>query len=231
MVNENRVLGLILARGGSKRLPRKNIIELCGKPLIVWTIEAANCSTAIDDLYVSTDDSEIANVSGNSRVTGIIQRPPELATDYATSQDGVLHAIEYLCKLGKRYKYVCLLQASSPLRQGFHIDEAYELMVVKKAQAIIGVCETACSLTWMGYLPPNHSMDGILAQKSQTNDEQSGYQINGAIYFFEVVDPISQTKIFPVRGSYAYVMDRKYSIDIDTMEELSVAKALIESGR
>ena len=119
-----KAVAIICARGGSKRLPGKNVRPFMGKPLITWTIAAAQAAPSIDRVYVSTDDDKIAKVAKKAGAV-VIKRPPELATDDATSEDALVHA---LGKLGK-YKpdvLVCL-QATSPLRDEDHIERALSL--------------------------------------------------------------------------------------------------------
>ena len=111
------ILGVIPARGGSKGIPRKNVKQINGKPLIVWTIEAAKESKMIDRYVVSTEDEEIAATSREYGVD-VIERPPELATDEATTLSVLQHAVEKIpCDS------IVLLQATSPIRRGGLIDE------------------------------------------------------------------------------------------------------------
>lgn len=110
------VLGVILARAGSKRLPGKNVRDLCGKPLIAWTIEAARASRLLTDLVCSTDDERVIDLCVEMGVD-VVLRPAELATDAARSEDAILHAL-----MGYSCDYVCLLQPTSPLRTAEDID-------------------------------------------------------------------------------------------------------------
>ena len=127
-------LTIIPARGGSKRLPRKNVLDLCGKPLIAYSIEAALKSKYIDKLIVSSDDDEILEIS-KKYGANIIKRPPELGTDTTTTFDTIKHVVDNL----DIYDYVILLQATSPLRNQIHIDESIQLLELKKADAIVSV--------------------------------------------------------------------------------------------
>ena len=129
MINNKRVVAIIPARGGSKRLPRKNVLPLAGKPLIVWSIEAALASVYIDKTIVSTDDAEIAEISRIAGASVPFMRPPELASDTATSADVVMHALDYLDSQNDHYYYSVLLQPTSPLRTNTDIDAALELCI------------------------------------------------------------------------------------------------------
>ena len=126
-----KILSIIPARGGSKGLPRKNIIDLNGKPLIGWTIGASLKSKYITDTIVSSDDEEILNIS-QQYGANVLKRPKELATDIASSESVVLHTIKELKKQDKIYDYIVLLQPTSPLRDEKDIDKAFEMLFKKK---------------------------------------------------------------------------------------------------
>ena len=128
MIGNKKLLAVIPARGGSKRLPRKNILDLSGKPMISWTIDAALGSKYIDRIVVSTDDQEIAKISKDCGADIPFIRPLELATDYATSIDVVLNLIESLERNNEYYDYIMLLQPTSPLRSTKNINESVELL-------------------------------------------------------------------------------------------------------
>ena len=120
MINGKSILAIIPARGGSKRMPRKNIVNLEGRPLIAWTIEAALRCLFIDEVMVSTDDDEIAEVSKKYGAKVPFIRPTALATDLATSIDVVEHAINfYADTFGKKFDYVILLQPTSQVFSAF----------------------------------------------------------------------------------------------------------------
>ena len=121
MFKNNKVLGLIPARGASKRLPRKNLRQLNGKPLIDWSIAEAQESAYIDSVVVSTEDIEIKQHSYRQGVDCVIDRPSSLAQDESRSIDVVLHAVDVLAQQGQKYEYVMLLQPTSPLRTSKHI--------------------------------------------------------------------------------------------------------------
>lgn len=148
MYKNKTFLAIIPARGGSKRLPRKNVLDLCGKPLITWSIEAGLNSKYIDKVVVSSDDDEILEISRKFGAE-TIKRPDELASDTATTFDAIKHTIDNL----EKYDYIVLLQPTSPLRDQKHIDEAIELLVEKNADAVVSVCEMDHSPLWSNTLP------------------------------------------------------------------------------
>ena len=219
-------LAIIPARGGSKRLPRKNILDLCGKPLISWSIEAALKSKYISKVVVSSDDEEILNISSNFGAD-IIKRPYELANDTATTFDTVKHTIDNF----ENYDYIVLLQPTSPLRNEKHIDEAIELLEEKQADAIVSVCEMDHSPLWSNTLPKDGNMRGFLREEilnKRSQDLEKYYRLNGAIYICKT-DKLLENKSFFLKDNiFAYIMDRKSSIDIDEEIDFLFAEKVIE---
>ena len=219
-------LAIIPARGGSKRLPRKNILDLCGKPLISWSIEAALKSKYISKVVVSSDDEEILNISSNFGAD-IIKRPYELANDTATTFDAIKHTINNL----EKYDYIVLLQPTSPLRNEKHIDEAIELLEEKQADGIVSVCEMDHSPLWSNTLPEDGNMRGFLREEilnKRSQDLEKYYRLNGAVYICKT-DKLLENKSFFLKDNiFAYIMDRKSSIDIDEEIDFLFAKRVIE---
>ena len=158
MYKDKTFLAIIPARGGSKRLPGKNALDLNEKPLVVWSIEAGLKSKYIDEIVVTSDNREILNISKNSGAS-IIERPAELATDTSTTFDSIKHAIENTLK----HDYIVLLQPTSPLRTERHLNEAIELLFSKKADAIVSVCKMDHSPLWSNTLNESLSMKGFLS--------------------------------------------------------------------
>lgn len=218
---KNKFLAIIPARGGSKRLPRKNILDLCGKPLIAYTVEVALKSKYIDKVVVTSDDEEILQISKEFGAEAI-KRPDYLASDSATTFDAIKHTIDSL----EKYEYIVLLQATSPLRNSKHIDEAIELLEEKKADAVVSVCEMEHSPLWSNTLDDTLSMndflkDEVLNKRSQ--DLEKHYRLNGAIYICKTELLLKEKSFFLKENIFAYIMDRKSSIDID--EEIDFKKA------
>ncbi|AJI46690.1 acylneuraminate cytidylyltransferase family protein [Francisella philomiragia] len=227
MISNPTFLAIIPARGGSKRLPRKNILPLMDKPLIAWTIEAAKKSKYINKIVVTSDDDEILNIS-KANGAEIIKRPDELATDTATSFDAIAHSIKSL----EKYDYVVLLQPTSPLRDQEDIDDAIELLLDKSANAIISVCEVDHSPEWCNTLPENTDMSNFLPKSisnKRSQDLSTYYRINGAIYICDSNMLLDNKGFFLSENIYAYIMPRKKSIDIDEQIDFEFAKVLIES--
>ncbi len=232
MYKEKNILGLIPARGGSKGLPRKNIKPLLGKPLIVWTIEQALSSKYLDRVVVSTDDKEIADISKKYGAEVPFMRPKELATDKSKGIDVVLHTINWLKENDNRKQYdlIMLLQPTSPLRKSENIDKATELLFLKEAKTIVSVCEVDYHPLWANTLPEDGCMKDFIIQEIMNKNRQElpvFYRLNGAIYL-AYCDYIKQCKSFMGKETFAYIMPREKSIDIDSEVDLKLAEILIK---
>lgn len=220
------ILAIIPARGGSKRLPGKNIKLLAGKPLIAWTIEAALESKMFDHVFVSTDCGEIAKVSKKYGAEVPFLRPAELASDIATTNDVVTHLIEWFeLEYMQKVSTIAILQPTSPLRNAQHIQEAFEVIKDKYAKAVISVCELEHPIQFCNKLALDGSMDGFIYPKNiqRTQDLEPYYRLNGAIYLFnrEYVNKLDE--IYN-DGTYSYLMESKLSIDIDTEDDFELAE-------
>ena len=221
MLKNKTFLAIIPARGGSKRLPRKNILNLCGKPLISWSIEAGLKSKYIDKVVVSSDDTEILNISNEFKVQ-VIKRPNELASDTSTSFDVVQHAIDNL----ESYEYILLLQPTSPLRNENHIDKAIEILEEKNADAVISVCEMNHNPLWSNTLDDSLSMEGFISNNllnNRSQDLKKYYRLNGAIYLCKTDKLLKEKSFFLKKNIFAYVMNSNNSIDIDRKEDFELA--------
>ena len=226
MVKGERCLAIILARGGSKRVPRKNILNLCGKPLVAWSIEAAQKSKYIDTVVVSSDDDEILEIAKSFGAIPL-HRPEIFSNDTATSFDAVTHVLEHI----KGYTYTILLQPTSPLRNENHITDAIELLKEKEADAVVSVCEVDHSPLWSNTLPDNRSMKHFLGDEvknRRSQDLEIYYRLNGAIYICQTKKLLEEKSFFLKDNIYAYVMDRESSIDIDEEIDFKIASLFME---
>ena len=225
MYKNKTFLAIIPARGGSKRLPRKNVLDLNGKPLIAYSIEAGLDSSYIDKVVVTSDDDEILTISKKyGAVT--INRPNELASDIATTFDAIKHAVDNC----EKYDYIVLLQPTSPLRNEKHIDEAVELLESKKSNAVVSVCEMEHSPLWSNTLDESLSMAGFLkdeALNKRSQDLEKYYRLNGAIYICKTEKLLEEKSFFLKENIYAYVMDRENSIDIDEEIDFKIAEVIL----
>ena len=225
MYKNKTFLAIIPARGGSKRLPRKNVLDLNGKPLIAYSIEAGLDSSYIDKVVVTSDDDEILTISKKyGAVT--INRPNELASDIATTFDAIKHAVDNC----EKYDYIVLLQPTSPLRNEKHIDEAVELLESKKSNAVVSVCEMEHSPLWSNTLDESLSMAGFLkdeALNKRSQDLEKYYRLNGAIYICKTEKLLEEKSFFLKENIFSYVMDRKFSVDIDEEIDFKMAEVIL----
>lgn len=226
MLNGKTFLAIIPARGGSKRLPGKNILELAGKPLVAWSIEAGLRSKYIDKVIVTSDDEEILGIAKKFG-SETIKRPIELASDTTTSFAAVKHTIDNV----EKYDYIVLLQPTSPLRTFRHIDEAVELLEHKRADAIVSVCEMDHSPLWSNTLSDDDNMNGFLSndiKNVRSQDLEKYYRLNGAIYICEIDRLLDEKSFFIEDDIFAYRMDRESSVDIDEEIDFLIARTLIQ---
>lgn len=226
MRNKKNLLAVITARGGSKGLPKKNILDLAGKPLIAWTIQAAQKSKYIDRVILSSDDDDIIKVAKKSGCEVPFKRPQELSNDEASSIDVLLHAIEQV----PGYDYVILLQPTSPLRSSSDIDNAFELMMSSKLESCASVCETQKTPYWMFEIDSKKVLKNILDMPKNGYRRQSlpkTYELNGAIYICKIKTLIHD-KMLINNFTTAYIMSRSKSVDIDNLSDFNMCKKYIE---
>jgi len=223
-----RILALIPARSGSKRLPGKNIKPIWGKPLIAWTIEEAKKSKYIDRIIVSTDTEEIAEISEKYGAEIPFLRPKELAGDRVTGTKVVLHAIEWMEKHDKTYDILMLLQPTSPLRAALDMHNAIKLLFERRVGAIVSVCELEHHPSWgTNTLSEGGCMkDFVKPGTDKTRQEfDKFYRINGAIYLAHI-DYIKKQKSFFGNETFAYIMPQEKSVDIDSEMDFKLAEVL-----
>lgn len=231
MIGKYSVTALIPARGGSKRLPRKNVKLLGDRPLIAWTIETAKASKYIDRVVVSTDDEEIKQISELYGAEVPFLRPEHLATDRATSFDVIKHAIGFL-QLDQKNELIVLLQPTSPLRLVPELDAALESFITKKAKGIVSVSEAEHSPMWTNTLPENGCMSDFIRpeiQGKRSQDLPKFFRLNGSIYIYETLSLLEQAKIFFDESVYGFETSLKTAVDIDTDLDFKIAEILMEN--
>lgn len=223
------VVALIPARGGSKRVPRKNIRDLGGKPLIAWSIHAATESVFVDRVIVSTDDPEIAHVAHEHSAEVPFLRPPDLSSDRAKTGSVVLHAVNSLCL--PDHATVVILQPTSPFRSRQDIDAAFTLYQQRQADGVVSVCECEHSPLWSNTLSADGNMEGFLKKEilsASLSDIPRYYRLNGAIYVYNVGEIRKNDGLFYSSSVYAYVMPSERSLDIDTEYDFTIAQLLTQ---
>ena len=231
MLKGNNFLAIIPARSGSKGLPGKNTKLLCGKPLLAWSIEAGKKSNYIDDVIVSTDSLEIAEIAKKHGALVPFLRPVELSTDTATTFDVLQHAINFAqMHLKKTYDYIVLLEPTSPLRTSRDVDSAIERLLDSEASAVVGVAKTECQnpaflviVDDKGYISGYENKDMRVLRRQEIKD----------VYFFEGSVYVSKTQVlldkrtFYHSGTLGQVFPKWKSLEIDDMEDFVMVEALM----
>lgn len=224
MIGSRSVLGVITARGGSKGLPRKNLLSFRGAPLIAWTIGAAQAAKGIDRLVLSSDDPEIIETARALGCEAPFQRAFELAGDTAASVDVVLDAADRV----PGHDIVVLLQPTSPLRMAGDIEATLALMGESGASSAVSVSEAPCHPYLIfqrdagGRLSPFVEKPADISWRRQ--DLPSAYRINGAVYAADVAWLRAGRSFFRAGETVAYEMPAERSVDIDTLEDFRAAE-------
>ena len=226
-------LAIIPARYGSKGIPRKNVVDFCGKPMIQYTLEAALESKYIDEILVTTDDSEVLEISSNLGIINTYVRPVNLASDTAAMFDVVIHALDWFKEQNGNYPDTfILLQPTSPLRNSIDIDGAIELFMKEQANSVISVHE----LSEHPYesLKLNEDEWNYLDQPNKKvfrrqDFNNNFYYINGAIYILNTSFFVKNKKFLEEGISKIYEMPKIRGIDVDTILDLEIAKCLFSN--
>ena len=222
-----KALVIIPARSGSRGIPGKNIKLLGDKPLIQYSIDAALKVFNKEDILVSTDSKEIKVIAENCGLNVPFLRPDELATDFTSSQDVILHAIDYTQQCGQNYDTVVLLQPTSPFRNAQHIEEAIKLYD-KRLEMVVSVKVSDHNPYYTLY---EESDNGFLTQSKKAKftrrqDCPNVYAYNGAIYVMSI-DALKTKSIAEFDKVKKYEMSELHSIDLDTPLDWDLAEIVL----
>ena len=226
MINGKTVVAIVPARGGSKGLPNKNILPLCGKPLVSWTIGAALKSKIIDKCIVTTDSDKIAKIAKNIGAEVPFIRPKYLAEDDSSTDDVLIHTIK---SLKERYDILILLQPTSPLRTERDIDGALNSFFDKEAEAMVSVVKKSHPLEWSFrlYNLKLTSFFNEAKKKRRRQDYAPSYELNGAIYISYVKEFLIHMSFFR-ENTFAYIMPKNKSVDIDDEIDFALAELIMK---
>jgi CMP-N,N'-diacetyllegionaminic acid synthase len=221
---KGEIVAIIPARGGSKGVPGKNLRDLAGKPLIAWTIEAALRSDCFASVVVSTDDPEIATVAQAWGASVPFMRPAELADDTTGGMEVVFHALEHL----PQFRYVVLLQPTSPLRTADDIRDALKMCVAQGRPSCVSFVQASTH--------PHHCFsidEGMIhpaIENSTTNtrrqDMPEYFALNGALYIADC-SWLQANRSFVGPETLPYIMPPERSVDIDTLLDFEIAEILL----
>jgi N-acylneuraminate cytidylyltransferase len=222
----SRYLAVVPARGGSKGIPRKNLVSVAGRPLLAWTIDSVRSAIAPIRLVVSTDDEEIAALASELGAEVPSLRPPSLSTDESPSEDALLHSLD---EIGSdAVDAVIMLQPTSPLRLDGTLDAAIELFERTGADSLVSVVESSPFL-WSGTQDdpqPRYDVDRRPRRQELTEDQRL-YRENGSIYVSSV--SVLRSRRNRLGGkTVMYVMDPREGVDIDDELDVSIVAGLIE---
>lgn len=232
MFKHHPTLALIPARGGSKGIPRKNLILVGGRPLVAWTLEAALQSQCIDEVWLSSDDKEILEV-GRALGVKTLMRPETYASDTASAVVVVEHFLDSLpAELAALDPFIFYLQPTSPLRAATHIDAAFAQMMAQSAQASISVVELSISPYKTFMIDQSGRLKSLFDEKlsnARRQDLPTAFIPNGAIYIFRRSEFLAR-KGFPSNGSLPFVMTAEESLDLDSPDDLNRLMHILENS-
>ncbi|MFH1745464.1 MAG: acylneuraminate cytidylyltransferase family protein [Planctomycetota bacterium] len=212
-----KIVGLIPARAGSKRVPNKNLQLLNGRPLIHYTCAAAVDSQVLDAVYVNTDSPEIAAAAEECGVACPLLRPAHLARDDTSTLDSNRFMLDELSRRGENHDVVMILQPTSPLRQAADIQAAVELFETNAPCAVVSASPTVPA-SWLGHVRKDGSFDRL-------HGEDVVYRLNGAIYIYRVSDYLDSPHAL---RRLVYPMTATRGLDIDTLDDLRYAEFLLQ---
>ncbi|NOQ31663.1 MAG: acylneuraminate cytidylyltransferase family protein [Helicobacteraceae bacterium] len=225
------MLAIIPARGGSKGLPGKNIRDLNGKPLIAYTIEAAQKSKQITKIIISTDDEEIADVC-REYIDIPFMRPQELAQDNSLIVDTYIYTVEKVNNMfGTNYDSVVALLPTCPLRTAEDIDKAIDIFKEKNADSVISFYEAPHPMQWYRKIDKDGVLRAVVPEGDRLanrQEEEKTYLPNGAIYVFKM-DILRDRKYYSDK-TYPYLMPAEKSIDIDNLSDFEYAEYVTRKG-
>lgn len=233
MINQKKVIAIIPAREGSKRLPGKNAMIFAGKPLIAWSIEEALKAKNIDRIIVSTNCNKIAEIAREYGAEVPFIRPDSLATDEAKTSDVIYHALCSVGAMESGYEYMILLQPTSPLRLALDIDNAVSLFVKKNALSVVSISEIDHPIEWCHQIGDDLSMDNFYSQMAQEKRSQEfakAFRLNGAIYITGTDLFLKSSQLLHPSGTYGYIMPGARSLDIDSYDQFKLAEFIKVNG-
>lgn len=229
------ILFLIVARGGSKGVPNKNIAEICGVPLIGYKAIAAKKSPYCSKIIISTDSIEIAEVAKMYGVEVPFMRPGYLAGDKVNTVDVILHAMDWIEKNDlTKYEAIFLLEPSSPFLTVDDVDKSIELFVEKKALGVLGVKEVDVNSTFVSEIDDDlnmikHYKKINKLESLRRQDFKKEYTMNGILYIADW-NYMKKHKTFHSEKTYAYIIPKERSVEIDDINDLNYARFLIENN-
>ena len=233
MYKNKRIIAIIPARGGSKGLPNKNILEIAGKPLIAWTIEAALQSKLVDEVFVSTDSELIAEVAESNGISVPFLRPKEYAQDSSPTYECVLHVLQSFEKKGVYFDYVMVLEPTSPLRKKTDVDDSIRLLVDnEKSDTLVSVGEVQTEnpvivkkISEQGTVWPYINIEDKFHQRQQFPEAYFPYGVS----YISKVDYYKKEKTFYSNNTtLPFYIERWQNYEIDDAIDFEINQLLIQ---
>jgi CMP-N,N'-diacetyllegionaminic acid synthase len=226
-VQSGRTLAVIAARGGSKGIPNKNLLDLCGKPLIAWTVAQAAAARGVDVVAVSSDSDSILAAAEAAGAVGV-RRPDEISGDLASSESAWLHALEALDGRLGPFERIVALQATSPIREAGDIERALEAFDREELDSLFSVCEVEDYFNWRigasGPEPINYDYHN----RRMRQQIEKRYLENGSFYVF--IPSLLREKQNRLGGRIGmHLMDRHKMFQIDRLEDVKLCAAIMRS--
>ena len=227
-----KVLGIVPARGGSKRMPGKNLRILAGRPLVAFALEAALSARRVDTVLLSSDDQEILDVGGSYAGVRCLRRPPELATDTSPALEYVRHALSTMAEEGVHFDAIAILQPTSPLTLPADIDATLELLELSGADSAVSVMKVNHAYHPVKFktMTGNRLFDFLAPEEGlpMAHELPDIYVRNGSVY----ASARAQVDRGPLLGSdcRGYLMPSDRSVDINEEIDLLLARLLLERG-
>jgi CMP-N,N'-diacetyllegionaminic acid synthase len=225
--NRRRTLAVVAARGGSKGIPHKNLIDLCGKPLIAWTVLQAGAASGVDVVAVSSDSDAILAAAEAAGAVGV-RRPDDISGDLASSEAAWLHALEHVDGKSGPFERIVALQATSPIREASDIDHALDAFEQQKLDSLLSVCEVEDYFNWRvgkdGPEPINYDYH----DRRMRQQIEKRYLENGSFYVF-IPNLLREQKNRLGGRIGIHVMERHKMFQIDRPEDIRLCAAIMSS--
>lgn len=222
-----RTLAVIAARGGSKGIPNKNLIDLCGKPLIAWTVAQAGAVDGVDVVAVSSDSDAILAAAEAAGAVGV-RRPGDISGDLASSEAAWLHALDQLDERLGPFGRIVALQATSPIREASDIDNALDAFEREKLDSLLSVCEVEDYFNWRVGTNGPEAINYDYHDRRMRQQIEKRYLENGSFYVF--VPSLLREQNNRLGGRIGmHVMERHKMFQIDRPEDIKLCAAIMRS--
>ena len=228
MKKKFKILGLIPARAGSKGLKNKNILKINGKPLIEYTINAAKNSKLISEIYVTSDCKKVNKISKKNNLN-FIKRPKNLAGDGTQIFDVIIHSINYLFKINKKFDYVVLLQPTTPLKTSSHIDIGIKKIILDKSDSLTSVYKVDDNHPARMYKIIKKKLIPLFDKAQALNRQklENIYHRDGNIYIFKIKSLFKYGNLYGKKRT-PLILNSKYKLNIDNKLDFKLAKTIME---